>query len=60
MTVQTQTETNQKYTLVTLVDNRPGVLNRIASLFRPTQLQHRQPYRGAHPQTAHLQDDYRC
>ena len=34
MTVQTQTETNQKYTLVTLVDNRPGVLNRIASLFR--------------------------
>ena len=34
MNAETQTQTNQKYTLVTLVDNRPGVLNRIASLFR--------------------------
>ena len=34
MNAETQTHTNQKYTLVTLVDNRPGVLNRIASLFR--------------------------
>lgn len=32
MTAETMTE--QKVTLVTLVDNRPGVLNRIASLFR--------------------------
>ncbi len=32
MTPDTMTE--QKVTLVTLVDNRPGVLNRIASLFR--------------------------
>lgn len=30
----TKTRTQQKYTLVALVDNRPGVLNRIASLFR--------------------------
>lgn len=29
-----QTLSDQKVTLVTLVDNRPGVLNRIASLFR--------------------------
>lgn len=29
-----ETRTEQKVTLVTLVDNRPGVLNRIASLFR--------------------------
>jgi acetolactate synthase I/III small subunit len=27
-------ETNKKHTLVALVDNKPGVLNRIASLFR--------------------------
>ena len=32
MTVETRSQ--EKYTLVTLVDNRPGVLNRIASLFR--------------------------
>ncbi len=29
-----ENRTEQKVTLVTLVDNRPGVLNRIASLFR--------------------------
>jgi acetolactate synthase-1/3 small subunit len=29
-----QTQTNHKYTLVALVENKPGVLNRIASLFR--------------------------
>ncbi|MDE0610133.1 MAG: acetolactate synthase small subunit [Anaerolineaceae bacterium] len=29
-----ETQMEQKVTLVTLVDNRPGVLNRIASLFR--------------------------
>ncbi|HLV35259.1 MAG TPA: acetolactate synthase small subunit, partial [Spirillospora sp.] len=31
---QQQTQQHQRHTLVALVENKPGVLNRIASLFR--------------------------
>ena len=39
-------QNGQHHTLVALVEDRPGVLTRVASMFRPAGVQHRQPSGG--------------
>ena len=48
-----------QHTLIALVEDKPGVLNRVASLFRRRAFQYRIAHRRAHRTARHLAHDHR-
>ena len=46
-----------QHTLVALVENQPGVLQRVANLFSRARLQHREPGRRSYRYAGAVTDD---
>jgi len=50
--------TSDKHILVALVNDRPGVLNRVASMLRRRGFKHRQPCGRSYGERRHFPDDH--